>query len=103
MLHPSAANAGFIRFKPRVTTSGEYDLWVRWFPSRWTNSTQTPLIFHTPTGPQRLVLDQSQEGIKWLRLGAYRFDAGETVDLTFSGEGANGAVVAKAVALVRRR
>ena len=106
VLQPAISEPGFIRLKPRVASSGEYDVWVRWFPSQKPNSSKTLLTFATASGPQRIVLDQTKEAIKWLRLGAYRFEAGADAGMTFSGEaagGSPGAVAVKAVALVKKK
>lgn len=95
----SQENKNQVRFSPPVRTAGEYELWVRWFDSGKGNTTRASLTIGAAQGDKTAVIDQTQDGVKWVRVGVYSFD--QQAKLTFSVSTPNEVAVVNAIALVK--
>jgi ligand-binding sensor domain-containing protein/tRNA A-37 threonylcarbamoyl transferase component Bud32 len=72
------------RFDLTVAQAGEYDLWA-WWPQGDDRATDTPFTVTSLAGSVTLSVDQRNDGSRWVRLGVFTLDAGETVSVGVAG------------------
>jgi parallel beta-helix repeat protein len=99
VIESSSVSKNYIRFNPPLRSAGVYEIWVRWFDSLQGNTNKASLTVGTPQGDKIIAIDQTQEGLKWMRVGAYSLDT--QASLTFSISASNKVAVVNAIALVR--
>ncbi|WP_158842816.1 golvesin C-terminal-like domain-containing protein [Saccharothrix deserti] len=90
------ANEKFV-WKAGIPTDGNYEVLVRYPEGTATDATYT--VEHNG-GSSTVKVDQSKRAGEWVSLGKFAFAAGQTRNVTLSGQ-ANGTVSADAVQLVR--
>ena len=97
----SSEGEGPARFKVEVPATGSYSLYARW-PARAENSAATRFGIGTASGIQWTRVDQQKDGGIWVRLGAYRMEAGDRYSVQVSSESddGEGEVVADAVMIL---
>jgi cell wall-associated NlpC family hydrolase len=87
-------------FKVRIPTDGFYTVYARW-PSAKGNNPETRFQISTTSGLKKVKVNQRRDGGVWMRLGAYKMDAGNRYSVQVSGRSeAEGRVVADAVMVV---
>ena len=99
VIEASQDNSNYVRFNPPVRSAGEYELWVRWFDSVKGNTSQASLTIGTAQGDKTVAIDQTQDGLKWFRVGVYSLD--QQASLTFSTSAPNAVAAVNAIALVK--
>lgn len=101
-LAPGTATAAYARWTPRFTTSGYYNVYIRWTSaSNRTNSARVTVC--TPSGTMSRSFDQRTAGGTWNLVGRYYFSAGYSPGrgcVIIQPTGAGGYVVADAVRFV---
>lgn len=94
----AAEGAGSARFKVKIPTTNDYSVYA-WWPAAAANATAARFGVDTASGKEWSEIDQRTEGGMWIKLGAYAMEKGERyVEVA---PGADGRVVADAVAVVR--
>ena len=86
-------------FKAEIPTTGHYTVYARW-PDLEGNNPATRIGISTTSGIEWIKVDQRRDGGMWVRLGAYKMDAGTRYPVQVSGYRATGRVVADAVMIV---
>ena len=87
-------------FKVRIPTDGFYTVYARW-PSAKGNNPKTRFQISTASGPKKVRVNQRRDGGVWMRLGAYKMNAGNRYSVRVGGRSkAEGRVVADAVMVV---
>jgi cell wall-associated NlpC family hydrolase len=88
------------RFKVNIPETGYYTVYARW-PARTDNSTATRFGISTTSGVRWTEVNQQKDGGMWVRLGAYKMEAGDNYAVQVSGtaEG-SGEMVADAVIIL---
>ena len=84
------------RWTPRFSTTGYYDVYLRW-TSGSNRASSAKVTINTAGGQYTKYVDQRVNGGTWYSLGRYRFNAGYATgagSLTIWATGANGYVVA---------
>ncbi len=86
-----------VQWTPRITRGGTYEVFTRWVDGS-EHATNARFTIETLDGVKSEVVDQTQGGGKWHRLGVYDFAPGEAkITLT---DDADGVVIADAIRLV---
>lgn len=85
-------------FRPNLPTGGRYKIFARW-TSHKNRATNAPYVIHHRQGRKTVLVDQEQNGGRWILLGEYEFEAGTAGHVVLSNQ-ANEHVVADAVAFV---
>jgi cell wall-associated NlpC family hydrolase len=89
------------RFKVKVPADDYYTVYARW-PADAGNSTAARFGISTVSGVEWTKVDQQRDGGFWVKLGAYRMEAGDRYAVQVSPDSGVGAyVVADAVMIVR--
>jgi len=87
-------------FKVRIPTDGFYTVYARW-PAAKGNNPETRFQISTTSGLKKAKVNQRRDGGVWMRLGAYKMNAGNRYSVQVSGRSkAEGRVVADAVMVV---
>src|SRR5215212_2996328 len=87
-------------FKVRIPTDGFYTVYARW-PSAKGNNPKTRFQISTASGFKKVRVNQKRDGGVWMRLGAYKMNAGNRYSVRVGGRSkAEGRVVADAVMVV---
>ncbi len=87
-------------FKVRIPTDGFYTVYARW-PAAKGNNPETRFQISTTSGLKKARVNQRRDGGVWMRLGAYKMNAGNRYSVQVSGRSkAEGRVVADAVMVV---
>ena len=87
-------------FKVRIPTEGFYTVYARW-PAAKGNNPETRFQISTTSGLKKAKVNQRRDGGVWMRLGAYKMNAGNRYSVQVSGRSqAEGRVVADAVMVV---
>jgi cell wall-associated NlpC family hydrolase len=97
-VEPSRAGAPAL-FKAKIPTSGHYTVYARW-PALEGNNPATRIGISATSGIEWIKVDQRKDGGMWVRLGAYKMEAGTRYPVQVSGYRARGRVVADAVMIV---
>jgi hypothetical protein len=87
-------------FRVNIPATDYYTVYARW-PALNRNNAATLFGVSTPSGIEWIEVDQRRDGGMWVRLGAYKMDAGNRYAVQVSGYKAKGRVVADAVMVVR--
>ena len=88
------------RFRVELPATDYYTVYARW-PALKGNNATTLFGVSTVSGIEWIKVDQRRDGGMWVRLGAYRMEAGDRYAVQVSGYRATGRVVADAVMVVR--
>ena len=87
-------------FKVRIPTDGFYTVYARW-PAAKGNNPKTRFQISTASGLKKVRVNQRRDGGVWMRLGAYKMNAGNRYSVRVAGRSkAEGRVVADAVMVV---
>src|SRR5215218_5555489 len=87
-------------FKVRIPTDGFYTVYARW-PAAKGNNPKTRFKISTASGVKKVKVNQRSDGGVWMRLGAYKMNAGNRYSVQVGGRSkAEGRVVADAVMVV---
>src|SRR5215211_7787631 len=87
-------------FRVRIPEDGFYTVYARW-PQAKGNNPETRYQISTSSGVKKVKVNQSKDGGVWMRLGAYKMDAGNRFSVRVGGRSeAEGRVVADAVMVV---
>ena len=87
-------------FKMRIPTDGFYTVYARW-PAAKGNNPETRYQISTASGLKKVKVNQRRDGGIWMRLGAYKMNAGNRYSVRVAGRSkAEGRVVADAVMVV---
>jgi len=87
-------------FKVRIPTDGFYTVYARW-PAAKGNNPKTRFQISTASGLKKVKINQKRDGGVWMRLGAYKMNAGNRYSVRVGGRSeAEGRVVADAVMVV---
>jgi cell wall-associated NlpC family hydrolase len=87
-------------FKVRIPTAGFYTVYARW-PAAKGNNPETRYQISTASGLKKVKVNQRRDGGVWMRLGAYKMNAGNRYSVQVGGRSkAEGRVVADAVMVV---
>jgi cell wall-associated NlpC family hydrolase len=87
-------------FKVRIPTDGFYTVYARW-PAAKGNNPKTRFKISTASGLKKVKVNQRRDGGVWMRLGAYKMNAGNRYSVRVAGRSkAEGRVVADAVMVV---
>ena len=87
-------------FKVRIPADGFYTVYARW-PAAKGNNPETRFQISTTSGLKKAKVNQRRDGGVWMRLGAYKMNAGNRYSVQVSGRSqAEGRVVADAVMVV---
>src|SRR5215210_347411 len=87
-------------FRVRIPEDGFYAVYARW-PSAKGNNPETRFQISTSSGVKKAKVNQRKDGGVWVRLGAYKMDAGNRYSVRVAGRSkAEGRVVADAVMVV---
>ena len=87
-------------FKVRIPTDGFYTVYARW-PAAKGNNPETRFQISTTSGLKKARVNQRRDGGVWMRLGAYKMNAGNRYSVQVSGRSkAEGRIVADAVMVV---
>src|SRR5215216_1971322 len=87
-------------FKVRIPTDGFYTVYARW-PAAEGNNPKTRFQISTASGLKKVKVNQRRDGGVWMRLGAYKMNAGNRYSVRVGGRSkAEGRVVADAVMVV---
>ncbi|MEJ7815183.1 MAG: NlpC/P60 family protein [Rubrobacter sp.] len=87
-------------FKVRIPTDGFYTVYARW-PAAKGNNPETRFQISTTSGLKKAKVNQRRDGGVWMRLGAYKMNAGNRYSVQVSGRSqTEGRVVADAVMVV---
>jgi cell wall-associated NlpC family hydrolase len=87
-------------FKVRIPTDGFYTVYARW-PAAKGNNPKTRFQISTASGTKKVRVNQRRDGGIWMRLGAYKMNAGNRYSVRVAGRSkAEGRVVADAVMVV---
>jgi hypothetical protein len=90
-----------VTFTPELPVTGLYDVYMRW--TTGTNrATNAPIQIVDATGATNTLYanEQLSDGVWWVYLGTYNFNAGNTGSVTILDNGANGYVIANATEFV---
>ena len=97
-LHDGNAGGGkSVTFTPNLPVNASYDVFMRWTTgiNRATNA--TAVINYAGGSSTNSVNEQLSDGVWWVYLGTYNFNAGTAGSLTVSDPNASGYVIADAV------
>jgi cell wall-associated NlpC family hydrolase len=87
-------------FRVRIPEDGFYAVYARW-PQAKGNNPKTRFQVSTASGVRKTEVNQRRDGGVWVRLGAYKMDAGNRYSVRVAGRSeAEGRVVADAVMVV---
>jgi len=87
-------------FKVRIPTAGFYTVYARW-PAAKGNNPATRFQISTASGLRKVKVNQRKDGGVWMRLGAYKMNAGNRYSVHVGGRSkAEGRIVADAVMVV---
>src|SRR5918999_404088 len=87
-------------FKVKIPTDGYYTVYARW-PAAKGNNPMTRFKISTASGVKKVKVNQRRDGGVWMRLGAYKMNAGNRYSVQVGGRSkAEGRVVADAVMVV---
>jgi cell wall-associated NlpC family hydrolase len=87
-------------FKVRIPTAGFYTVYARW-PAAKGNNPKTRFQISTASGLKKVKVNQRRDGGVWMRLGAYKMNAGNRYSVQVAGRSkSEGRVVADAVMVV---
>ena len=89
---------GKFTFKPWMKKAGLYELSI-WYPSKNSYSDAVQILINHQHGRVEKVVDQQNNGGKWMILGQYEFESGYQKVLTVVSDGSGGTVVADAIKL----
>jgi hypothetical protein len=89
---------GKFTFKPWLKKAGLYELSI-WYPSEKSYSKAVKTLINHRNGIVEKVVDQQNNGGKWMILGQYEFESGYQKVLTVVSDGTGGTVVADAIKL----
>jgi hypothetical protein len=87
-------------FRVNLPATDYYTVYARW-PALKGNNPVTRFGVGTPSGIEWIKVDQRTDGGMWVRLGAYKMEAGDRYAVQVSGYRAKGRVIADAVMVVR--
>ncbi len=87
-------------FRALIPATDYYTVYARW-PNLKGNNAATLFGVSTATGIEWIKVDQRRDGGMWVKLGAYKMEAGNRYAVQVSGYKAKGRVVADAVMVVR--
>jgi hypothetical protein len=87
-------------FRVNIPATDYYTVYARW-PTLKGNNAATRFGVSTSSGIEWIKVDQRRDGGMWVRLGAYKMEAGNRYAVQVSGYKAKGRVVADAVMVVR--
>jgi cell wall-associated NlpC family hydrolase len=89
------------RYRVKIPATDRYTVYARW-PAARANNAATRFGVRTPSGVRWTAVDQRRDGGIWMRIGAYRIEAGNRYAVRISGRSkAEGRLVADAVMVVR--
>src|ERR671921_47870 len=87
-------------FRVKIPTDGFYTVYARW-PAAKGNNPKTRFKISTASGVKKVKVNQRRDGGVWMRLGAYKMNAGNRYFVEVGGRSkAEGRVVADAVMVV---
>lgn len=86
-----------ITYTPNLPISGRYEVYLIW-TGEMLRASNVPVTVHHAAGSATFSLDQRQQGGQWLLLGSFPFDAGSSGFVVIENDGADGFVIADAVA-----
>src|SRR5919107_4180888 len=87
-------------FRVRIPTDGFYTVYARW-PAAKGNNPETRFKISTASGLKKVRVNQRRDGGVWMRLGAYKMNAGNRYSVRVAARSkAEGRVVADAVMVV---
>jgi cell wall-associated NlpC family hydrolase len=87
-------------FQVRIPTDGFYTVYARW-PAAKGNNPETRFQISTTSGLKKVKVNQRRDGGVWMRLGAYKMNAGNRYSVQVAGRSkSEGRVVADAVMVV---
>jgi cell wall-associated NlpC family hydrolase len=98
-VEPSEVGAPAL-FRVNIPATDHYTVYARW-PAIKGNNAATRFGISTPSGIEWIKVDQRRDGGMWVRLGAYKMEAGNRYAVQVSGYKAKGRIVADAVMVVR--
>jgi hypothetical protein len=98
-VEPSEVGAPAL-FRANIPATDYYTVYARW-PTLKGNNAATRFGVSTASGIEWIKVDQQRDGGMWVRLGAYKMEAGNRYAVQVSGYRAKGRVVADAVMVVR--
>jgi hypothetical protein len=98
-VEPSEVGAPAL-FRTLIPATDYYTVYARW-PNLKGNNAATLFGVSTATGIEWIKVDQRRDGGMWVKLGAYKMEAGNRYAVQVSGYKAKGRVVADAVMVVR--
>lgn len=99
-LHDGAASGGkSVQFTPNLMSAGSYNVYARW-TSGSNRATNASLVVTSAGAPASFTIDQQFNGGGWMLLGTYSFNAGTAGNVLISDTGADGYVIADAVAFI---
>jgi hypothetical protein len=91
---------GTFSFKPWLKKAGLYEVSI-WYPSKKSYSDAVQILINHQNGITKKVVNQQNNGGKWMILGRYEFETGYQKVLTVVSDEKKGTVVADAIKLRR--
>jgi lysophospholipase L1-like esterase len=95
-----AGNTATARFTPTLPSAGVYAVRGHWTTNA-NRATNAPFTITHANGVKTVPADQQLNPATWVPLGTYAFNAGTGGNVSLTGAGANGLVVADAVSFTR--
>ena len=89
---------GTFSFKPWLKKAGLYEVSI-WYPSKKSYSDAVQILINHHNGITKKVVNQQNNGGKWMILGRFEFESGTQKVLTVVSEETKGTVVADAIKL----
>ncbi|MEX2382494.1 MAG: hypothetical protein WD490_08925, partial [Opitutales bacterium] len=90
-----------IRYTPEIPVSGHYAVYMIW-AADWNRASNAPVDIAHTAGVTTLSVNQQADNGVWVLLGVFDFAASGTGNVLIRNDGANGYVVADAVAFVQQ-
>jgi len=85
-----------VTFTPTIPTTGTYDVSI-WYIATPTRSSNTPVSIVHAGGTSNVTVNQRINGLTWVPLGSYTFNAGTAGSVTIGNAGTDGFVIADAI------
>jgi hypothetical protein len=94
----NSGSGGYFSFIPWLFQAGTYEVSI-WYPSDATYADAVAVSVNHRGGAQQIILNQKENGGRWVPLGSYEFEAGYREVLRVTSADAKGPVVADAIRL----
>jgi hypothetical protein len=91
---------GTFGFVPWIRETGTFEICI-WYPSSETYSSQAQVRINHNGGTDTHMINQQQNGGRWISLGTYELQSGSSEVVTIRADQSSGVVVADAIRLMR--